>query len=353
MTAPAYPVLGVDPDAICSPEFHDLLSIPFMKRGWLIADYTDKAKHKNGWKDHVASLAYSRHKNRRITDGELRKILAWLERNRLDYPMLPQRKDPRFASLDFFWNSDWGWPRNACTNLIEGVDAVVSLKEDEQSWCANPKWRQLRSSQLSDSVPELDEDERIWSVKRDAECLASLIAHPLCFGNILKMIDPHADYERWHPTLDAMLRYANYGIVIELHCARRIAAEKGKIGPSESFRKAWENWAGKQRPGKLKRFTVFFWEELDRAVVELHDRHAIVGVEYRGVSEPFAGVSVGKGWDQARSGERNLETSFSLMSRKDQKTHWRHYCDGSTVLRRNVPEDVCWQDLTGGECHGG
>lgn len=344
MNSPAHPIIGVDPDAFCTPDFFELQTVPFFKRGWVLADYPDGAFGSGrNWKDRVASLAETRFKNRKITDKERRSILSWLELNRHEYQMLPPGQDPRFGAVDCPWTPDWGWSRNACAHLKDGVEATISAKDLEATWEKNPKWRQLLGvKKVLDCVPELDEDERTWSVRRDANSLASLVAHPLRFGDVLKVIDPHADYERWHPTLDAMVRHAKPGIVIELHCSRRIAAKKGKDGPSESFRKAWENWARSQTSGKLQSFHVYFWEE-SKPPAELHDRHAIIGATTAsGGPEPFAGVSVGKGWDQAPPSERNLETSFSIMSRKDQKLHWGHYSDQSKVFERDPNEDVRW-----------
>lgn len=344
MKSPAYPIIGLDPDAFCTPDFFDLQSIPFMKRGWLVADYPDgEAPHHQRWKNRVASLALTRYKNGKISEIQRQNIFAWLERNRVDYPMLPPGNDPRFTSVGCEWREDWGWTRNACAHLSDEVEAVVSAKERESSWEDNPRWRQLFATKsIQDCVSELDEDERTWSVRRDARSLASLVAHPLRFGDTLKLIDPHADYERWHQTLDAMLEHANHGVIIELHCSRKKAATEGKKGPSETFRAAWQSWAHSQASGKLRSFAVFFWDELRKPAAELHDRHAIVGATTSDNPQTFAGISVMKGWDQAPASERNLETSFSCMSRKDQKLHWGHYCDGSTVFSRDSSEDVRW-----------
>lgn len=345
MNSLAHPIIGVDPDAFCTPDFFELHTVPFFKRGWVIAAYpTGTCGSGRNWKDRVASLAETRFKNRKITDKERRSILSWLELNRHDYKMLPPGQDPRFAAVDCPWIPDWGWSRNAGTLLKDGAAAVVSAKEFDPAWGHNPKWRKLLpDGRIANFVPELDEDERTWSVRRDADSLASLVAHPLRFGDVLKMIDPYADFERWHPTLDAMVRHANPGIVIELHCSRRIAAGRGKTGPSECFRNAWENWASSQRPGKLRSFHVCFWEALETPVAELHDRHVIIGATIDSASsQPFAGVSVFRGWDQAPPHELNLETSFSIMSRKDQKLHWEHYSDQSKVFSRDRSEDVLW-----------
>ena len=344
MNSPAYPILGLDPDAFCTPELRDLQSIPLMKRGWLVADYARAAVlDSHDWKKCVASLALKRCKNKKITEMQKQRILAWLERNRADYPMLPPGNDPRFARVDSEWQNQWGWPRNACAYLNQGVAAVVSLKEPSPMWEGNPKWRQLDlGKSILDCVPELDEDERLWHVCRNADSLASLVAHPICFGDVLKMIDPYADYERWHPTLDAMLRFANPGISIELHCSRKIAVGKGADGPSTSFRRAWETWAQNQPSGKMIRLSVYFWEELRPAAVELHDRHVIIGATTSKGAIPFAGVSVGKGWDQAPPHERHLTTSYSLMSRKDQEIHWKNYSTRTIAFNRHTSEDVHW-----------
>jgi hypothetical protein len=344
VNSPAYPIIGVDPDAFCSPDLSALLSIPFMKRGWVIANYPVKRGSASGnWKSEVASLVYKRYKNKDLSEMQKSAILAWLEQNRVDYHMLPPGKDPRLANIECEWNDQWGWTRNAFSFLNTGLEVVISSKEQNDSWGLNPKWRQITNQQsVYESVPELDEDERTWNVRLNAKDLAALVAHPLSFGNFLKMIDPHADYERWHSTLDAMLHFANPGIIIELHCSRKNATQKGADGPSDSFRNAWANWAKNQSSKKISRLSVFFWEELDHPLAELHDRHVIIGASTSRGSEPFAGVSVGKGWDELPKGKRHLETSFSLMSRKDQKIHWKNYSAESSVFKRYANEDVLW-----------
>lgn len=190
-------------------------------------------------------------------------------------------------------------------------------------------------------MPEINEEEREGRVKRCSKALASLVAHPLQFGNVLKLIDLYADFECWHPTLDAMLESAKFELSIELHCARMLP-KKRPDGPSKGSREAWSNWAAKHHSSKLHKFRVFYWELANSSKFELHDRYAIVGGELADGSLPFAGIGVGKGWDQAPSSKREVETSFWHVSGKDQKVHWDHYSEQSKVLQRDPMEDVVW-----------
>jgi hypothetical protein len=293
----------------------------------------------------VAQLALSRNRNKnvnvKITDDQLKRIEGWLGRNQVDYKMLPHEQDPRFAGVNSEWNQDWGWPRNAASSLSDHVAAIVSAQDVHSDWIASSKWRRLLPSQsIHESVPEFDIDNRSRMVRRDAKSLASLVAHPLQFGNRLKMIDPYADYEGWHPTLEEMLRLAKHKLTIELHCARCVP-RKRPDGPSEGARKAWCKWAeSSPQRAKLHRLHVFFWRIEDKSVLENHDRYAIVSNDVGNGSMPFAGISVGKGWDQAPPRQRKVETYFGHLPKIDQKKFWEHYTENSVTLKRDTSEDV-------------
>ena len=343
MSSVSHLVFGVDPDVFCDPAYFELHERLSPTRGVVIADFPSSCGRVGfEWKKQVGEIAIKRQKNEKISGIQFLRITSWLERNKVDYHMLPPQVDPRFASIDSTWKVEWGWTRNAANTLRENVSAVISAKECEEKWGTNPKWRRLDPAKgISECVPEIDEEERDGRVKRDANDLASLVAHPLRFGSILKLIDPYADYEGWHPTLDAMLSTAHQDLAVELHCARTLAGKRPN-GPSNGSRNAWINWAKSQHSQKLASLRVYYWEELSPAAVELHDRFAIIGNSTSTGSLPFSGIGVGKGWDQAPRNEREVETSFWHLSRKDQKLHWGCYSEGSAVFSRRTDEDVKW-----------
>jgi hypothetical protein len=341
MSDPAYLVFGIDPDAVCRPDFFGLHEMISLTDGNLIADFPSSGFSAGfEWKKSVVKIAASRCKNKKITDDQFKRIEGWLNRNIVDYMMLPPNQDPRFAAVDCNWIPEWGWPRNAANSLSEEVAAVVTAHECDPTWKTNSKWRRLLLSEsMSDCVPELNKDNRGKMVCRDASSLASLVAHPLQYGNRLKMIDPYADYEGWHPTLDAMLKSAKHRLSIELHCAREVP-NKRPHGPSDGNRKAWEDWAKSHQ--NLHRLHVFYWNISDKSVLENHDRYAIVAGDLAGKSVPFTGIGVGKGWDPAPYSKRKVETWVSHVSRKDQRKLWDHYSDQSVTLKRDSREDVLW-----------
>jgi len=255
--------------------------------------------------------------------------------------MLPEAMDPRFAEIECDWNSDWGWRRNAANYLAHRVRAIISPRGEEEIGGNSKIWKMLNPGKgLREVVPELFRSNNKGTVSRTAEDLAELVRHPMRFATVLKIVDPHTSLERWTPTINAMLRHAGRGVSLEIHCARFPSRDSGP--PTEACRRNWRLWADSQcKDTLLENLHVFFWDQKRPIQEELHDRYAVMGHGIDSEAKPFAGVQVGKGWDQARPPE-DPHTTFSFLPKVDYQSKWESYSSDSSVLSRETLEDVIW-----------
>lgn len=345
---PGHRVLGIDPDAICDPIHQGLRSRLRPEDGMMIGDYPPaRGGTGHGWKTEVIKLAKTRLKNKKIDDNQFKQIEVWLELNKRSYPALPHHQDPRFVGVGDQWNEGFSWRKNAAKSLQECVDAILSPKEWDASWGDRLCWRGLSPSEPVELLIE-DLIEQPSLVKRSADNLAGLVAPSIRHASIIKVIDPYTSLERWTPTFEKMLSHAQRDIVMEVHAEQGEKKACGWRGVTDSSRENWMSWAKKTaKTSRLAGLRMYFWLELQRKKDEIHDRFAIMGFGHnQGEERPFAGVSVGKGWDVPNPRD-DVQTTFSLMNkckgkRDGYEAIWDIYSENTNSFNRDKANDIAW-----------